>query len=226
MVFPLYDETRSSGASALRDLGLLVLNVVIFLYQLACRRGDQAFLRRSARRRRPCCTTPRRSGRCSGGDVVTYMFCTAAGTHHRHMVYLWVSATTRGRAGAVGSSSSILAWALPPLSASRRSTRIDDAAGGRRAQFRDIAAYLLLRPCAKVSIFFFRMIVRVRAFWVIGGWILLQLLYIASQTSDGVAYSAHGAGLVAGAILFLVMRPAGVPLLQCVEQPGEGAAAS
>lgn len=81
-----------------------------------------------------------------------------------------------------------------------------------------LAAYLLLRPCAKVSVFVLRFVVRVRAYWVIGGWVLLQLYQIASQNDDGVAYVAHGGGLIAGALLFLVMRPAGVRLFECVEE--------
>jgi rhomboid family protein len=63
-----------------------------------------------------------------------------------------------------------------------------------------------------------RFVVRVRAYWVIGGWVLLQLFQIANQTDDGVAYVAHGGGLLAGALLFLVMRPAGVHLFECVEE--------
>jgi membrane associated rhomboid family serine protease len=34
-----------------------------------------------------------------------------------------------------------------------------------------------------------------------------------------VAYAAHLGGLAAGAGLFLMMRPAGVVLLECIEQP-------
>jgi membrane associated rhomboid family serine protease len=84
----------------------------------------------------------------------------------------------------------------------------------------------MLRPCAKVSVFVLRMVVRVRAYWVIGGWVLLQLYQIANQASDGVAYVAHGGGVIAGAILFLVMKPADVRLFECVEQREEEAAAS
>jgi membrane associated rhomboid family serine protease len=89
-----------------------------------------------------------------------------------------------------------------------------------------LAAYLMLRPCAKVSVFVLRVVVRVRAYWVIGGWVLLQLYQIANQANDGVAYVAHGGGLIAGALLFLVMKPAGVRLFECVEHPGEETAAA
>src|SRR5262249_38979019 len=83
-----------------------------------------------------------------------------------------------------------------------------------------LAAYLLVRPCAKVSVFVLRFVVRMRAYWVIGGWVLLQLYQIASQVNDGVAYVAHGGGLIAGVLLFLVMKPATVRLFECIEQPG------
>jgi membrane associated rhomboid family serine protease len=91
-----------------------------------------------------------------------------------------------------------------------------------------LAAYLMLRPCAKVSVFVLRAVVRVRAYWVIGGWILLQLFYFGSQTKDGVAYGAHIGGLLAGAALFWLIRPRTVSLFECMEQSGEeeGAAAS
>jgi membrane associated rhomboid family serine protease len=87
-----------------------------------------------------------------------------------------------------------------------------------------LAAYLLLRPCAKVSVFVLRVVVRVRAYWVIGGWALLQLYLLANRTNDDVAYIAHVGGLVAGAALFLVLRPAGVQLLECIEEPQQNSA--
>jgi membrane associated rhomboid family serine protease len=82
-----------------------------------------------------------------------------------------------------------------------------------------LAAYLLLRPCAKVSVFVLRVVVRVRAYWVIGGWALLQLYAFGAGAEDGVAYAAHLGGLAAGAGLFLMMRPASVILFACNEQP-------
>ena len=81
-----------------------------------------------------------------------------------------------------------------------------------------LAAYLLLHPCAKVWAFVWRIVVHVRAYWIIGGWVLLQLLMLALKTEDGVAYAAHVGGLIAGAALFYLIRPAGVELFECVEK--------
>jgi membrane associated rhomboid family serine protease len=69
-----------------------------------------------------------------------------------------------------------------------------------------------------VSVFILRVVVRVRAYWVIGGWALLQLFMLAGKADDGVAYLAHVGGLGVGALLFLGMRPAGVKLFECMGQ--------
>jgi membrane associated rhomboid family serine protease len=86
-----------------------------------------------------------------------------------------------------------------------------------------IAAYLLFRPCAKVTCLLGLIPLRLRAYWIIGGWAIWQFVDVASRTDDGVAYWAHVGGLITGAVLFVVMRPAGVRLFECT-QPGNAAA--
>ena len=86
-----------------------------------------------------------------------------------------------------------------------------------------LAAYLMFRPCQKVSVFVpyillwfvIRPVVRIDAFWVLGGWILLQFWAISVQTEDNVAYMAHVGGLVAGAALFPLLRYRAVRLFEC-----------
>jgi membrane associated rhomboid family serine protease len=80
-----------------------------------------------------------------------------------------------------------------------------------------VAAYLMLRPCASVTVLVLVVPVRMRAFWLIGGWAIWQFLEVASRTQDGVAYWAHVGGLATGAVLLLLMRPAGVRLFECVQ---------
>ena len=87
-----------------------------------------------------------------------------------------------------------------------------------------ISAYLLYRPCFKVTWLLGVIPLRLRAFWIIGFWAIWQVIDIASRVDDGVAYWAHIGGLITGAILFVVMRPAGVRLFECVE-PGKAQAA-
>jgi membrane associated rhomboid family serine protease len=80
-----------------------------------------------------------------------------------------------------------------------------------------ISAYLLYQPCAKVYCLLDIIPLRLRAYWIIGFWVLWQIIQVANSESDGVAYWAHIGGLIAGAVLFIVLRPAGVPLLQCMD---------
>lgn len=79
-----------------------------------------------------------------------------------------------------------------------------------------IAAYLLFRPCAKVTCLLGVIPLRIRAYWVIGSWALWQAIEASIREQDGVAYWAHVGGLITGAVLFVVMRPAGVKLFDCV----------
>jgi membrane associated rhomboid family serine protease len=78
-----------------------------------------------------------------------------------------------------------------------------------------IAAYLLFRPCAKVTALLGLIPLRVRAYWIIGGWAIWQAIEAANHVQDGVAYLAHIGGLAAGAILFVLMRPPGIRLFDC-----------
>jgi membrane associated rhomboid family serine protease len=82
-----------------------------------------------------------------------------------------------------------------------------------------LAAYLMLRPCAKLWVLVFVRPVRIAAMWAIGLWIALQFYDIASGDDDGVAYGAHIGGLVAGALLFCLLRPREVVLFECITEP-------
>jgi membrane associated rhomboid family serine protease len=233
MVFPLYDDNPFKRARVpFVTWGLIVLNVAIFLYQVGVSEvATKAFLASFGATPAAVLHNSPQVGQVPAEvTLLTYMFLHGGWEHIiGNMIYLWVFGDDIEDALgpvrfiifylATGIASAVGFAALNPQS----TTPLVGASGAISGI---LAAYLLLRPCAKVSVFFLRMIVRVRAFWVIGGWIVLQLVYIASQANDGVAYSAHGAGLVVGAILFLILRPAGVPLLQCIEQPGEEAATS
>jgi membrane associated rhomboid family serine protease len=80
-----------------------------------------------------------------------------------------------------------------------------------------IVAYLMYRPCEKVTVLLGLIPLRIRAFWVIGGWAIWQVIEATSRAQDGVAYWAHVGGLATGAVLFLIMRPRGTPLFECTQ---------
>jgi membrane associated rhomboid family serine protease len=79
-----------------------------------------------------------------------------------------------------------------------------------------VAAYLMIRPCAKVEVLFVIIPVALSAYWVIGLFALSQLWNVVAHTQDGVAYWAHIGGMLAGAALLPALRHPDVMLFECV----------
>jgi membrane associated rhomboid family serine protease len=76
-----------------------------------------------------------------------------------------------------------------------------------------IAAYLILHPRVRVWVLAFRFIpLRISAAWVLGVWVITQLVMVALAPADQVAWWAHVGGMAAGAILVVFLRRPGVPL--------------
>ena len=79
-----------------------------------------------------------------------------------------------------------------------------------------IAAYLMLHPRVNVWVLAFNIIpLRISAALVLGFWILFQIGMVAFPSAGDVgptAWWAHIGGMMAGALLILVMRRPGVPL--------------
>ncbi len=78
-----------------------------------------------------------------------------------------------------------------------------------------IAAYLMLHPRVRVWVLALKFIpLRISAAWVLGLWIFTQFAMIVFPDASGTAWWAHIGGLLAGAVLILVMRKPGVALFQ------------
>ena len=85
-----------------------------------------------------------------------------------------------------------------------------------------VIAYVMLRPCAKVTVLTFGIIpMRVSAYWVVGIFALLQFISLESSSKSEVAYWCHIGGMIAGGALFPLMRPVGVILFECIRGPRE-----
>jgi membrane associated rhomboid family serine protease len=233
MVFPLYDDNPFKRARVpYVTWGLIALNVIIFLCEIGTTDDSMKALLASYAATPVAIThqAPAAGWLPPELTLVSYMFLHGGWEHILgNMVYLWVFGDDIE--DALGPLRFIAFYLLTGIGSglffawlNRRSTMPLVGASGAISGI--LAAYLLLRPCAKVSVFVLRMVVRVRAYWVIGGWVLLQLYQIANQADDGVAYVAHGGGLISGALLFLIMKPATVRLFECVEQSGEEGTAS
>ena len=79
-----------------------------------------------------------------------------------------------------------------------------------------IAAYIMVRPCARITVLIFGFIpISLASYWVLGFWVISQVWHVLSLDKSDTAWWAHVGGLVAGAVLIVVMRPPGVPLFRC-----------
>ncbi len=76
-----------------------------------------------------------------------------------------------------------------------------------------VAAYLMLHPRVRMWVLVARVIpLRITAAWALGAWIAMQFVNALLPTQTAVAFWAHVGGVIAGAILVLIMRRPGVKL--------------
>lgn len=77
-----------------------------------------------------------------------------------------------------------------------------------------VAAYLILHPRVKIWVLALgRIPLRLPAWVLLALWILFQFAMIAIDTEGTVSWAAHVGGIVAGAVLVVLLRRRGVPLL-------------
>jgi membrane associated rhomboid family serine protease len=98
-------------------------------------------------------------------------------------------------------------------------TSLAPLAGASGAVAGIVAAYLMLRPCARIEVFVFVVPVAMAAYWALGSWIILQVAMILEHVDDGIAWWTHLGGLAAGALLITVMRRRNVRLFDCGHEP-------
>jgi len=230
MVMPLWDESPLKLPKLpLGTWGLLATNVLVFVFQaLTPEPSERALLMALG-------VVP---GNVTGVPInptwfppyltlITYQFLHADILHLLgNMIFLWVFGDDVEEA--MGSLRFVgfylgcgITAALAFTASSPHSQMPLIGASGAIAGV--LAAYLMFRPCQKVSVFVpyillwfvIRPVVRIDAFWVLGGWILLQFWAISVQTQDDVAYMAHVGGLIAGAALFPLLRYRAVRLFEC-----------
>jgi membrane associated rhomboid family serine protease len=230
MVFPLYDDNPFKlPRPPFVTWGLIAVNIIVFLVEIGSDETAKAILASFAANPAAIAHDVHTTGPVPPElTLVTSMFLHGGWEHLLgNMIYLWVFGDDIEEA--LGPFRFLIFYLLCGIAAAlvfvafnmHSTTPLIGASGAISGV---LAAYLLLRPCARVSVFVLRVFVRVRAYWVIGFWALLQILLLSQNSDDGVAYLAHVGGLAAGAILFLVMRPAGVELFQCIDPAEEPAA--
>jgi len=227
MVFPLYDTNPFAFKTPpYVSWGLIAANVAIFLYMFSI---DAAGADAKVAVVLSLAFTPAEIGHHSAVlpafipwefTLVSYAFLHASWLHViGNMAFLWVFGDDVeealghlrffvfyllcAAAGALGHWASSPASNVPLIGASGAIAGV-------------VGAYLLLHPCRKVWVLaFMRIPLHLAAEWVIGFWIVIQLINIFIGADKEVAWWTHIGGLIAGAVLVVVMRRPGVKLFDC-----------
>jgi len=148
--------------------------------------------------------------------LFTYMFLHGSWMHlFSNMAFLWVFGDNIE--DAMGHIKFLIFYILCGLAAglAYALTSPDQQApliGASGAVSGIIGAYLILHPKVKVWILlFWRLPVKIPALFVLGGWVLLQIISLVGSETDDVAWWAHLGGLAAGIILIPFFKRPGVP---------------
>lgn len=227
-MFPLKDDNPSVTAPVV-TIGLIVVNVLVFVYQLSLEVGSggdsaqaaQAFVLEFGLI--PC----RLTGACQPGvdlpapalTIFTSMFMHGGLFHIAgNMLYLWIFGNNVE--DTLGHVRYLIFYLASGVAAALAQTAVgpDSAVpmvGASGAISGVLGAYLLLFPHARVTtiiIFgFFWRVVQIPAVFVLGFWIVVQVLNGLGSfgASGGVAFFAHIGGFLAGMGLLFVLRPRG-----------------
>jgi membrane associated rhomboid family serine protease len=228
MVFPLYDDNPFKLPVRPVVTWLLILaNVLVFLVEIG---GSDAEAQAIANAFGVTPAALLASTPAPVLTLLTYMFIHANISHvFGNMIFLFVfgddveEALGRGRfllfyllcgvIGALAFVASDPAFSGPLIGASGAISGI-------------VIAYVMWRPCAKVTVLISIVPLRISAFWVIGLFVLTQLWNLEAAGKSDVAYWCHLGGMVAGAVLFPLMRRPGVQLFECVRMPHYPAASA
>jgi membrane associated rhomboid family serine protease len=225
VIIPLYDEDPlERKMTPFVTYGLIAINVVVFLFELTLTpTADADFIRTfglvpaALRDLWPPGTFP------PVLTFFTYPFLHGGWVHiGGNMLFLWVFGDNVE--DAVGHGRFVLFYALCGvaggvayvLSVPTSMAPLEGASGAIAGV---VAAYLMLRPCAKIEMFVFVFPVAMAAYWVLTAWIVLQVIHVLGHSDDSVAWWAHVGGLTAGALLILGMRRPNVRLFDCRRPP-------
>ena|SRR5437868_1873288 len=222
MVVPIYDENPLRLAHRpIITWGLIVLNILIYLAESGTVPVPDGMLTKLA------VTPVTFLGNSVAPNLLwpvcslfTYMFLHADWGHLLgNMIFLWVFGDDVEEA--LGRLRFLIFYlgcgALAGLIFVASDIYSDSALIGASGAIAGVVvAYVMLRPCARVTVLVTIIPVRLSAYWVIGAFALMQIINLDSASRSEVAYWCHVGGMAAGALLLLVLRPAGVKLFDCV----------
>ena len=224
MVVPIYDDNPfAPPVKPVVTWCLIAANLAIFFYEIA---ASQLALDRmlDTFSLTPAAFTGEIEARGwlpAWATVITYQFFHADIAHIvGNMVFLWVFGDDIERAvgrwrflafyllcGVVGGLAFV---------ANDPQSRIE-LIGASGAIAGVVVAYVMLRPCAKITVLLGIIPLRISAYWVVGLFVLTQLWNLGASSKSEVAYWAHFGGMLAGGLLFPLIKPSQVKLFQCMQ---------
>jgi membrane associated rhomboid family serine protease len=220
---PLRDENSlKSIPFQYVTVSLIVLNVVIYMSEVGAVMGGLDIdalmsmgLTPNTLWGTPLSVSP--NALAHDSTLLTYMFLHASPLHLvGNMLFLWVFGDNVEDAMghlrflffylACGVFAGIVqCWMMPDANT--------PTVGASGAVAGVIAAYLMLHPRVGVWVLALNFIpLRITAGLALGLWIGLQILMVALHVQDDTAWWAHIGGVIAGAVLVVVLRRPGVPL--------------
>jgi membrane associated rhomboid family serine protease len=224
MVVPIYDDNPfTPPVKPVITWCLIAANLAIFFYeagasQLALDRMIDTFSltpaafigEMSARGWVPAWAT-----------IVTYQFFHADIAHLvGNMVFLWVFGDDIERA--LGRVRYLAFYLLSGVGGGLAFVANDphseiELIGASGAIAGVVVAYVMLRPCAKITVLLGIIPLRISAYWVVGLFALMQLWNLGASSKSEVAYWCHFGGMLSGGLLFPLIRPSWVKLFQCLQ---------
>jgi membrane associated rhomboid family serine protease len=226
MVMPLYDDNPFKlPHRPLVTWGLIVANIVIFFAEVGAAAGPSVVVRIYG------LTPAALVGDLSIPDALSpaltlfsYQFLHADIMHLLgNMIFLWVFGDDieecLGRLRFLGFyvATGGIAGLVYVVSDAHSQAPLIGASGAIAGV---AIAYVMLRPCAKVTVLTFGIIpMRISAYWVVGVFVALQFINLESASKSEVAYWCHIGGMAAGGVLFPLLRPVGVRLFECIRAP-------
>ena len=227
MVLPLYDHSPFRlPHRPIVTWALIAANVLVFLIEFVVPDSDAFVLTFGAI---PAAVVGESTNAGELSPVltlITYQFLHADFMHiFGNMIFLWVfgddveEALGRGRFLLFYLSCGVIGALAFVASGIHAETPLIGASGSISGV---VIAYLMLRPCAPVTVLTFGFLpMRLSAYWVVGFFIVLQFVNLGSASASEVAYWCHVGGMGAGALLFPLLRRPGVRLFECIRRPDE-----
>ena len=210
MIFPIGDENIIGGHKPLFSYSLIVVNVLVFFYEISLGMNAQGFMTSFG-------TIP--SEISSGEDL--YTLFTALFIHGGwmhligNMLFLWIFADNIE--AVIGTTAFIVFYFLGGLCASMVHVMADPhslipSVGASGAISAVMGAYLIMFPRSKVKLIFILFLSRFElpAVIFLAIWFIQQLMSgigsFASEQSGGIAWWAHIGGFVFGLLAGMIIR--------------------